>query len=106
QMILVASLGGLAQVMHTDYRYIGVCLIAVFFLYRDRLLFKNAGAVNALIPFSSRIEFMACASLFPIMLYNGRPGRYKWRYFFYIIYPAHLLLLAFIRWKIYGIWTY
>lgn len=106
QTVIVAAIGGLAQVMHTDYRYIGVCLIAVFYLYRDRLPLKSAGAANALIPFSSRIEFMACSSLVPIFLYNGKPGRFKWKYFFYIAYPAHLLLLTFIRGKVYGIWTY
>ncbi len=106
QTVIVAAIGALAQVMHTDYRYIGVCLIMVFYLYRDRLPLKNAGAVNALIPFSSRIQFMACAALLPISFYNGKAGRFKWKYFFYIAYPAHLLALTFIRGKVFGIWTY
>lgn len=104
QLVIVAVLGLLGQLMHTDYRYIGVCLIVVFYLYRDRLSFKYAGAANAIIPFSSRIEFMACFSLLPISLYNGKPGRFKWKYFFYIAYPAHLMVLAVIRRVIYGSW--
>lgn len=106
QFVLVAALGVIAQLAHTDYRFIGVCLIAVFYLFRDRMPFKLAGAANALIPFSSRIEFMACASLIPIMLYNGKIGRFKWKYFFYIIYPAHLMALVTVRRMITGSWTY
>ena len=32
-------------------------------------------------------------ALIPITLYNGKPGKYKLKYFFYIFYPAHLVLL-------------
>ncbi len=106
QAILVASLAYMAQLLHTDYRYIGVCLIVVFYIFRDRLFFKITAALNAIIPFSSNIEFMACTAILPISLYNGKRGRFSWKPFFYIFYPAHLLLLAFIRRKIYGIWTY
>ena len=106
QFVLVAALGAIAQLAHTDYRFIGVCLITVFYLYRDRIPLKTAGAVNALIPFSSRIQFMSCASLLPVILYNGKPGRFRWKYFFYIIYPAHLLVLVVIRRMITGTWTY
>ncbi|MBO4374326.1 MAG: hypothetical protein J5829_04385 [Lachnospiraceae bacterium] len=104
QFVLVAVIAVTAQLMHTDYRFIGVCLIVVMYLYRDRLVFRTAGALNALIPFSSRIEFMACFSLLPIQLYNGKQGRFKWKYFFYIVYPAHLMVLVVIRRVIYGIW--
>ncbi len=105
QVVLVAVLAVSAQLMHTDYRYIGVCLIVVLYIYRDRIPLKFTGCFNAIIPFSSNIEFMACASLLPISLYNGRQGRFKWKYFFYIFYPAHLLILAVIRKQMYGIWT-
>ncbi len=97
QCACVAALGALAQFLYTDYRFIGVCLIVSFYLFRDRLSFKIAGASNALIPFSSNIEGMALVSLVPICLYNGKQGRFKWKYFFYAIYPVHLLILVFIR---------
>ncbi|MBO6112510.1 MAG: hypothetical protein J6P45_05640 [Lachnospiraceae bacterium] len=97
QCLSVLALCSAAQFMGTDYRYIGVCLIVVFYLFRDRKPFKMVGAANALIPFSSNIECMALVSMIPVFLYNGKPGRFKWKYFFYVIYPAHLLVLSAIR---------
>ncbi|MBO5842624.1 MAG: hypothetical protein J6R46_06470, partial [Clostridia bacterium] len=32
-------------------------------------------------------------ALAPLTLYNGEPGKHKLKYFFYIFYPAHLVLL-------------
>ncbi len=97
QCACVLSLSVLAQYMVSDYRFIGVCLIVVFYLYRDRLPLKLVGASNALIPFSSWIEGMALCSMIPVCLYNNKPGRIRLKYFFYLIYPVHLLILVFIR---------
>ncbi|MBQ2256914.1 MAG: hypothetical protein II330_08615, partial [Clostridia bacterium] len=32
-------------------------------------------------------------ALAPLALYNGEPGKHKLKYFFYVFYPAHLVLL-------------
>ena len=106
QCASVAAIACLAQFMHTDYRYIGICLVVIFYVYRDRLFFRFEGAVNTLVPFSSSIEFFALFSMLPISLYNGKLGRHKYKYFFYIYYPAHLLLLSYFRKLKWGIWTY
>ena len=35
----------------------------------------------------------------PILtLYNGKPGRYRMKWFFYVFYPAHLALLQCLAW--------
>ena len=36
-------------------------------------------------------------ALIPLALYNGKPGKYKLKYFFYIFYPAHLVILYGIK---------
>ena len=100
QLSCVAALGALAQFLNTDYRFIGVCLIVSFYLFREKPVMKFVGASNALIPFSSRIEGIAVLSMIPILLYNGRQGRFKWKYFFYAVYPAHLLVLYFIKCRV------
>lgn len=43
------------------------------------------------------VQFYCLLSLFPILLYSGRRGKARLKYFFYVFYPAHLALLA-------GIW--
>ncbi|MBQ1976765.1 MAG: hypothetical protein II227_04925, partial [Clostridia bacterium] len=33
-----------------------------------------------------------------LLLYNGKPGKYRMKWFFYIFYPAHLALLWGMDW--------
>ena len=40
-----------------------------------------------------RDRVYAVAASIPILLYNGKRGALSLKYFFYTIYPAHLLLL-------------
>jgi hypothetical protein len=35
-----------------------------------------------------------------LLLYNGKPGKYRLKQFFYIFYPAHLAVLWGIDWLI------
>ena len=42
------------------------------------------------------IQMYAIYSGIPILFYNGKPGKYKLKWFFYTIYPVHLLILYFI----------
>ncbi|MDO4459009.1 MAG: TraX family protein [Clostridia bacterium] len=39
------------------------------------------------------IQTYAIYAGLPIMLYNGKPGKYKLRWFFYLSYPGHLFIL-------------
>lgn len=42
---------------------------------------------------SGGIQYFSLLSLPLLFLYSGRRGKYKMKYFFYIFYPAHLVLL-------------
>ncbi len=44
------------------------------------------------------IQFYSFFSLPLLCLYSGKRGRWKMKYFFYVFYPAHLLLLQVIAW--------
>jgi len=40
-----------------------------------------------------------CLAAVPIAaLYNGKPGKFRMKYFFYVFYPAHLAILQLIAW--------
>ncbi len=50
----------------------------------------------AMIPLSLSVGWLQAYSfmaLVPLMLYSGKRGKYKMKYFFYIFYPLHLVVL-------------
>lgn len=88
QFLIFLLAAVLAGAMHTDYSYFGIIAIAgMYFLhdYRGRMC-----AAEAVFFFS--FEPPAIFSFLPIWLYNGKRGL-KMKYFFYVFYPGHLLLL-------------
>ena len=87
-----------AEWLDTDYGGLGVLLILVMYLLRERPFARDLLSFGVLylmfrISGSHWIEVFGALS-FPLFhLYNGQRGRQN-KYFFYIFYPAHLLLLA------------
>ena len=88
---VVLSFMALAALLHTDYGAIGVLAIVIMWYFRDRPSLALPLMCAALM-LSDTTELMALLALPVILSYDGtRGGAVK--YFFYIFYPAHLLLL-------------
>ncbi len=81
----------LAEVCKTDYGAIGVLVITVLYLLREKRAFALVVAY-ILLAFSSLIELYALPGFLLLLLYNGQRGRQPKR-FFYWFYPVHLLIL-------------
>lgn len=47
------------------------------------------------------IQFWSFLALPFLLLYSGKRGRWRLKYFFYVFYPAHLLLLQMLAWAIF-----
>lgn len=112
-IIVVSCL--LASFLKTDYSFRGVLFICVFYLFRKRpwismVLFTAINfmcgyrltmlrllgwEVGKQYLFSFQIQDMAILALFPMILYNRQKGK-SMKWFFYIFYPAHLLVLYLI----------
>ncbi|MBE5963262.1 MAG: conjugal transfer protein TraX [Lachnospiraceae bacterium] len=89
-LVMIVAGMWLANFLKTDYSAIGiVCIMVLFLLRNHRTAQVLAGAV------SFAWELTAPAAFVPIALYNGTRG-IKLKYFFYIFYPAHLLILYLI----------
>lgn len=87
----------LSLVIKSDYQYMGIILITVFYLFRNQ---KNMLGVFVILVImllgGSDIEIIAAFSIILILLYNGKKG-FGLKYAFYIFYPAHLLCLYLIK---------
>ena len=92
RMLAVAFFCWTAYITKSDYGAVGVLLIADMYMFRlDRKLCMISGAVISALESLSYCGAGALAYAF-IWFYNGKRGELPMKYFFYIAYPAHLLL--------------
>lgn len=78
---------GLASLLHADYGWKGILCITVIYIFRNNKLEQAvAGAASFLWEMPAPLAFL------PILTYNGKRGS-DIKYFFYMFYPLHLLLL-------------
>lgn len=94
--ILTAALIFLAYGLNTDYSAYGVFVILLFYVFRQQLLAKAAAFCGATVALYGGLQNYAMLSLIPILCYNGKRGP-GMKYFFYVFYPAHLLVLYWLR---------
>lgn len=82
----------LAVTIRSDYNFRGILLIFFFYIFRESrtLAVAAGGCWNFL--YQGMIQKFGILSMIPIALYNGKRGR-SMKYFFYVFYPAHLLVL-------------
>lgn len=84
-----------AHVLRTDYGAAGVLLILVLYEFRKvRMLSCLAGYITMCVVAMESWCFPAF--LFFVPAYNGEKGKSS-KYFFYVFYPVHLLVLSGIR---------
>lgn len=85
-VLIIAMGSGLAFLIKGEYVFLGVLTIAAFYILKDKP-YRAAGIVF-LLPVSPWVLL----SLIPILLYSGKRGKGS-KYFFYIFYPSHFLIL-------------
>jgi len=82
-----------AYILNTDYSYFGVVLIIIFYLFRENIVARYLWA-SFLILSEGGMEVYAILALLICYFYQPQkqePGMPK--YFFYLFYPVHLLVL-------------
>ena len=88
QLPLCALMFVAARQLQTDYSWRGVLLIFIFYLlHRWRIPQVLTGLISMYWKFPSIIIAFVL-----LLLYNGERGR-QLKYFFYLFYPGHLMLL-------------
>lgn len=109
-LIVLIVLG--SEIIGFSYGAYGVLMIAFFGIYQNKvtnllhLLFLNLLFIDQpLLAFMNYQEFakfpvvqwFSLVAILFIFLYNAKPGRYQLKWFFYVFYPGHLLVLYLIK---------
>lgn len=90
-VLAVCLVAFINEYINADYGAYGIIFIAVIYLYR------NNPKVQAIMMFIVGTGQYTAALAGPITyFYNGKKGKQINKYFFYLFYPAHLLLFYFI----------
>lgn len=100
-LVLVVFVGIIAPILfekygfHIDYGTFGIALpILIYFAPTKlfKLIFATVLIISMAI-FSSALQWWALLSIPFLALYNGERGKAKMKYFFYIFYPVHLVII-------------
>lgn len=84
-----------ATLLKTDYMFMGVVMIVIFYQFRGKKIELIFSVLVVTMFYGIGIELLATLSLILIFLHNGEKGP-SGKYFFYVFYPAHLLILYLI----------
>lgn len=92
---IAAIVAIVAELFNTDYGAIGVIVIFILYLRRTQ---KVTGAFIAwiILSLNNWLEIFCLPFVGAVKLYNGQRGKQN-KYFFYLFYPVHLLVLYIIR---------
>ena len=90
-IVIVMAFGLLSMLLSLDYDYHAIILAYVFYIFYD------SPALGAVVGYISIIkELYSFLGFAMTITYNGKRGKqYKW--FNYLFYPVHLLILGIIR---------
>lgn len=94
-LVVAAGMAFAAEWLAADYGAVGVCVIFILYAMRENR-FMSAALAWGILTLSNWLEIYCLPFIGAVMLYNGQRGRQN-KYFFYLFYPAHLLVLYFIR---------
>lgn len=107
-ILCLLIIGILAEVAKFDYGFYGILIIFLFYVFRNnKILMYVSFIIASIIRYAVIIYydgyhylyiFLIIFTILPLLLlhfYNGKQGR-KVKYFMYIFYPIHLLILYLI----------
>ena len=95
QILLISGGMFFAWLLKTDYHAVGVAVIFLFYQFHQKKTMSSIYACLILF-LSLPLEIASFAAVPLICCYNGKRG-ISVKYFFYLFYPVHLLLLSFFN---------
>lgn len=91
-----------AYFTNLDYGVFGISVIICAYLFKDKVLLFGASLtilqfvfINLLGEFST-YQWYSLLAILPLLLYNGELGYNKYKWWFYIYYPLHVVIIYLI----------
>lgn len=85
-----------ADFIHSDYGMFGVIVVMVFYWNYSYFIGRMLAGIGALTLLVQSFQIFDVLAMIPIALYNGKRG-INMKYFFYVFYPGHLLILYLVH---------
>lgn len=98
--LALIGMGIIATIVSTDYAFVAVLVIYIFYVFRQQELTRNIVGAVALLG-AGAVEIAGYIAFVPIHFYNGKRGL-RLKYVFYLFYPVHLLTIALVRIAVFG----
>ena len=95
-IVAAFALAFLAEFIGSDYGMLGVIIVMMFYWNYDRFYNKMIFGTASLTLLVTSYQIFDVLAMIPIGLYNGKKG-IGFKYFFYIFYPGHLVILYVIH---------
>ncbi len=100
-LLLFATMGTalVTMTVRVDYGFCGILVPVLAYLPEKPMWWKMACGVGltalSVVQWSmgDTTQIWCLFAMIPLLLYNGKPGKYRMKWFFYIFYPAHMALL-------------
>lgn len=90
-LVIIVSM--IAELFHIDYGCIGILLILCFYLAKKKPIVGNCLACCCNFLGGNWMQYYGSLAMIPVLMYNGEKGK-SVKYFFYLFYPVHLLILT------------
>lgn len=84
------------ELISCSYSYAGIFLIICFYVFHKNHVWKAVTNAFFNIGMFGGMQNFGTLSAIPIALYNGKSGNKKYKWFFYVFYPAHLFVLSIV----------
>lgn len=97
QIISVAVISIIAEVIHCDYGLVGVLFVLAFYICRRNRLYQILLFIlSYMVATGNQPTIFIMIACILILLYNGKRGTIKLKYSVYAFYPIHISLLYFV----------
>lgn len=83
-------------ILNVDYQALGISLVFIFYLVPNLYLSFLLYLLAVIFLATNTIQFYSLLSFLFIYMYNGEKGK-NIKYFFYLYYPLHLLILKMLQ---------